>query len=163
MRIQTEPPTSPADYPFSHSIRVRFAETDAMGIVHHAAYLPYLEAARVEYLRAIDRPYTVLRESGVDLAVIEAHVRYIRPLQFDDVVEVHVVMSASTRATLQMSYLLTANGHRVATAVTAHACVDPAGRPTRMPTWLAALSVPSDEQVSSRSVPQVGDNQQPAS
>ena len=140
MRIQTEPSRNLDDYPFTHTIRVRFAETDAMGIVHHAAYLPYLEEARVEYLRSIDRPYTTLRNEGVDLAVIEAYVRYFHALKFDDLVTVHVVMSSATRATLQMSYVLSAGERIVATAVTAHACVDPDGRPVRMPPWLANLA-----------------------
>ena len=129
-----------ADYPFAHAIRVRFAETDAMGIVHHAAYLPYLEVGRVEYLRSIDRPYASLRNDGLDLAVIEVHVRYLKALHFDDLVTVHVVMSSVTRATLQMSYALTVGEVVVATAVTAHACVDARGRPMRMPSWLLALA-----------------------
>ncbi len=51
MRASLDPPTDPSAYPFTHRLRVRFAETDAQGVVHHAAYLVYLEAARVEYLR----------------------------------------------------------------------------------------------------------------
>ena len=51
MRLSFDPPPDAAAYAWSHQLRVRFAETDAMGIVHHAAYLPYLEEARVEYLR----------------------------------------------------------------------------------------------------------------
>ena len=52
------------DYAFSHRLRTRFAETDAMGVVHHAAYLPYLEEARVEYLRSIGHPYDAVRAGG---------------------------------------------------------------------------------------------------
>jgi len=59
-------------YPFHHTVRVRFAETDAMGIVHHSRYLPYLEAARVEFLREAGHPYDRLRDDGVDFAVVEA-------------------------------------------------------------------------------------------
>ena len=64
MRLAFDPPTDPAAYPFSHEIRVRFAETDAMGIVHHAAYLPYLEETRVAYLDAIGHPYLAVRGRG---------------------------------------------------------------------------------------------------
>ena len=83
MRISVEPSTDPADYPFRHRIRVRFAETDAMQIVHHGRYLPYLEEGRVAYLRHIGHPYTEWRERGTDSAVLEAYVRYIKPLRFD--------------------------------------------------------------------------------
>ncbi len=60
-RTSLDPSRDPADYAFTHRLRTRFAETDAMGVVHHAAYLPYLEEARVEYLRAIGHPYDAVR------------------------------------------------------------------------------------------------------
>src|SRR5271167_3930202 len=75
-RQSLEPTLDPADYSFTHRLRTRFAETDAMGIIHHAAYLPYLEEARVEYLRSIGHPYDVVRSGGVDVAVLEVALRY---------------------------------------------------------------------------------------
>ncbi len=139
MRLELEPSLSPADYAYQHQLRVRFAETDAMGIVHHGRYLPYLEEARVEYLRALGHPYTELRAQGVDYAVLEAFVQYRRPLRFDEVVTVNLRAGAATRATFQMAYLLTVDGEVRATAVTVHGCVNAAGRPVRMPEWLFAL------------------------
>ena len=65
-RQSLQPSRDPADYVFVHRLRTRFAETDAMGIVHHAAYLPYLEEARVEYLRAIGHPYDSVRTGEGD-------------------------------------------------------------------------------------------------
>jgi acyl-CoA thioester hydrolase len=144
MRIAIEPSTSADDYPFHHDIRVRFAETDAMGIVHHSRYLPYLEEARVAYLRAIGHPYTEWRENGQDSAVLEAFVRYIRPLRFDDVVTVHLRLGAATRTTFQMAYLLTVGDETAATAVTVHGMVTAAGRPTRLPAWLVELGASVD-------------------
>ncbi|MFM7146251.1 MAG: acyl-CoA thioesterase, partial [Actinomycetales bacterium] len=88
--MSADPPLDPRDYPFTHQVRVRFAETDAMGVVHHGRYLPYLESARVEYLRHVGHPYTQVRESGIDFSVIEVHLRYRAPLRFDDLVDVHV-------------------------------------------------------------------------
>ena len=79
MRLSVEPSLDPGDYPFRHRIRVRFAETDAMGIVHHSNYLLYLEEARVAYLRSLDRPYTEMRRDGVDHAVLESFVQYRKP------------------------------------------------------------------------------------
>jgi len=136
MRLSVEPSRSADAYPFRHRLRVRFAETDAMGVVHHAAYLPYLEEARVEYLRAAGHPYLEFRAEGVDFAVLEATVSYVSPLRFDDVVDVHVALAAASRATFQIAYLLTVDDRVAATAVTVHGCVRPDGRPTRLPTWL---------------------------
>ena len=139
VRLELDPSLQPADYAFVHQLRVRFAETDAMGIVHHSRYLPYLEEARVEYLRALGHPYHELRAEGVDYAVLEAFVQYRQPLRFDDVVQVHLRLGAATRATFQIAYLLTVEGQVRATAVTVHGCVNTDGRPVRMPAWLLAL------------------------
>ncbi len=137
MRLDLEPSLDPADYMWAHDVRVRFAETDAMGIVHHSRYLPYLEEARVEYLRAIDHPYQALRDEGFDIAVLEVAVQYRQPLRFDDLVSVHLRFGAATRTTFQIAYLLTVGGQVRATAVTVHGCVTAAGRPVRLPAWLA--------------------------
>jgi acyl-CoA thioester hydrolase len=140
VRLSLDPPLDPSAYAFDHRLRVRFAETDAMGIVHHAAYLPYLEEARVAYLAAIGHPYLSVRADGIDFAVLEAYVRYLRPLRFDDLVDVHLVVGGATRATFQLAYLLLVDGTPHATAVTVHGCVDPNGRPVRMPAWLTTLA-----------------------
>ncbi len=132
-----EPSLDPAGYQYAHDLRVRFSETDAMGIVHHSRYLPYLEEARVEYLRAINHPYDTLRAEGFDIAVLEVAVQYRQPLRFDEVVRVHLVLGAATRTTFQIAYLLTVGGEVRATAVTVHGCVTAAGRPVRLPEWLA--------------------------
>lgn len=121
-------------------MRVRFAETDAMGIVHHANYLLYLEEARVEYLRAIGRPYTEMRADGTDHAVLECAVQYRAPLRFDDQVDIHLRLAGTTRATFQIAYLVTVDGSPRATARTAHGAVNAAGRPVRLPTWLVELA-----------------------
>jgi acyl-CoA thioester hydrolase len=139
--IDYEPPADPSAYSFTHRVRVRFAETDAMGIVHHAAYLPYLEEARVAYLKAIGHPYQQVRsEHGTDFAVIECRVRYLRPLRFDDEVDVHLELGAARRASFAMGYLLTVDGVASCAAVTEHACVDETGRPNRLPDWLRELA-----------------------
>ena len=139
MRLAVEPSLRVEDYPFHHQLRVRFAETDAMGVVHHARYLPYLEEARVEYLRHLGHPYTEWQASGVDAAVLEAFVQYRQALRFDDVVAVHVQLAAITRTTFQMAYLLTREAVPVATAVTVHGAVTIDGRPTRLPSWLVEM------------------------
>jgi acyl-CoA thioester hydrolase len=141
VRVTFEPPTDPAAYSFVHRLRVRFAETDAMGVVHHGAYLPYLESARVEYLRSLGHPYAELRDEGIELPVIELALRYLRPVRFDDVVDVHLVVASSSATTLQLGYLVTADGTARATAVTVHGVVSTAsGRPARAPGWLRELA-----------------------
>ncbi len=143
MRLALTPSTDPADYAFVHPVRTRFAETDAMGIIHHAAYLPYLEEARVALLRHVGHPYHEVRREGVDFAVLEVYVQYRRALRFDDVVDVHVTLGNLTRTTFQLGYLLTVGGETRATAVTVHAAVDAQGRGQRMPRWLGTLTGPA--------------------
>jgi acyl-CoA thioester hydrolase len=139
VRLTFTPPLDPAAYAFSHRIRVRFAETDAMGIVHHSRYLPYLEETRVAYLRHLGHPYTENQAAGIDFAVLEAYVQYRSPLRFDDEVDVHLVVGGVTRATFQIGYLLTVGDDARATAVTVHGAVDRQGRAARMPAWLREL------------------------
>jgi acyl-CoA thioester hydrolase len=136
VRTSVEPSLDASDYPFSHGIRVRFAETDAMGIVHHSRYLLYFEEARVAYLRHVGHPYHEVRADGVEMAVLESFVRYRKPLEFDDVFDVHLTIASLERATFQMAYLVTIGDVAHATGVTVHGCITPDGRATRMPTWL---------------------------
>jgi acyl-CoA thioester hydrolase len=146
MRLRFEPPGAPGDYPFTHRLRVRFCETDAMGVVHHASYLAYLEETRVEYLRALGRPYDRLRTDGIEFPVVEAAVQYRRPLRFDDVVDVGVRVASAGGATFQMSYLLHSAGAEIATGATVHGVTDGQGRPTRVPVWLRELVAAVDPQ-----------------
>ena len=143
MRIDSEPSLNPSDYEFSHTVRVRFSETDAMGIVHHSRYLPYLEEARVEYLRHIGHPYHEIRDAGIEMAVLEAFVQYRLPLNFDDVVNVHVAMGTITRATFQMTYLLTVADEIRAPGVTAHGALTTEGNATRLPDWFRDFTPPA--------------------
>jgi acyl-CoA thioester hydrolase len=140
VRTSVEPSLIASDYPFSHGIRVRFAETDAMGIVHHSRYLLYLEEARVAYLRHVGHPYHAVRAEGIEMAVLEAFVRYRKPLEFDDVFDVHVAIASLGRVTFQMAYLVTIGDVAHATGVTVHGCITPDGRATRLPAWLSNYS-----------------------
>lgn len=140
MRATLTPSTRPADYRFAHTVRTRFAETDAMGVVHHAAYLPYLEDARVAWLEELGFPYQEVRSGGVDLVVVELAVQYRRPLRFGELVTVHLAPGAVTRTTFQLAYLLEVDGEPRATAVTVHGAVDRTGRAQRLPAWLTDVS-----------------------
>src|SRR6476469_11256770 len=76
-------------FSFSTAVRVRFAETDAQGIVHNSNYLVWFEVARVEYLERFAGGYQRLRDLGVEALVLETHIRYLQPAKFDDRLVVH--------------------------------------------------------------------------
>ena len=125
-------------FSFSTPIRVRFAETDAQGVVHNSVYLVWFELARVEYLERYAGGYPALRERGIEAFVTEANVRFGAPARFDDRLTIHARCVDVRGARFRFEYLLERGGERVADGWTAHACVDAATlRPTRVPDWLA--------------------------
>jgi acyl-CoA thioester hydrolase len=137
-------------FTFSTPVRVRFADTDAQGIAHNAAYLVWFEVARVEYLRVFAGGYQALRDTGVEALVLESHCRYLVPARFDDVLHVHARCVAVRGARFRYEYaLVREDGTLVAEGSTEHACVDARTlRPTRVPEWLRA-AVSSAEAASS--------------
>lgn len=139
-RALVEPPTDPARYPFAHPIRVRFAETDAMGVVHHASYIPWLEETRVALLAHGGHDYAEVHAGGLDLAVVDVVARYRRSVRFGEPVVVRAGVAEASRSLLQIAYLVEADGEVALTALTTHACVGRDGRPMRVPDWLAGLA-----------------------
>ena len=143
-RQSLEPSRDPADYAFAHRLRTRFAETDAMGIIHHAAYLPYLEEARVEYCGAIGHPYDARSRGGDEetrapgFPVLEVSVQYRKPLRFDDEVDVSLRVGAVTRHHVP-DRVPAGRGRRGAGDRGDRARVRRrrAGRPARLPAWVA--------------------------
>ena len=127
-----------AAFPFTTEVRVRFAETDAQGVVHNSVYLVWFEIARVEYLERFAGGYPGLRASGIEAFVTEAHVRYGVPARFDDRLALHARCADVRGARFRFDYLVERDGERVADGWTAHACVDARTmRPTRVPRELA--------------------------
>ena len=125
-------------FPFATEVSVRFAETDAQGIAHHAAYLVWFEVARVEYLARFAGGYRALREQGTEATTTEVHVAYRAPARFDDRLRVRARCSDVRGARFRFDYAVDRNGEPVADGWTAHACVDALTlRPTRVPPWLA--------------------------
>ena len=127
-------------YTFETTVRVRFADTDAQGIAHNAAYLVWFEVARVEYLRAFAGGYQALRDHGIEAVVLESHSRYVTPARFDDVLHVHTRCVGMRGARFRYEYSIRRDdGTLVADGYTEHACVDAQTmRPTRVPDWLSA-------------------------
>ena len=126
-------------YTFWTDVRVRFAETDAQGIAHHSNYLVWFELTRVAYLAEYAGGYNALRDEGYEATVVEAHVRYLVPAKFDEVIRIWTRCTDVRGARFRYEYLLerVADGVRIADGWTSHACVDARTlRPTRMPQWL---------------------------
>jgi len=125
-------------FPFTTRIRVRFAETDAQSVAHHANYLVWFEAARVEFLERFAGGYPALREHGIEAVVTEAHVHYGAAARFDDRLLLHARCGHVRGARFRFEYLLESeDGARVAHGWTGHATVDARTfRPTRVPDWL---------------------------
>jgi acyl-CoA thioester hydrolase len=126
-------------FSFSTRVRVRFADTDAQGIAHNAAYPVWFEVARVEYLRAFAGGYQALRDHGIEALVLESFCRYRVPAVFDDELDVHARCLALRGARFRYEYaIVRTDGTVIADGWTAHACVDAKTmRPTRVPDWLA--------------------------
>jgi acyl-CoA thioester hydrolase len=120
-------------------LRVRFFETDLMGIVHHATYLTYVEAGRVEYLRRRGADYRALMERGFHMPVVEALLRYRRTARFDDELVVEARLGALTRVTVRFDYTVLREGHLIVEGHTLLACVDEAHKPRRIPADIVDL------------------------
>ena len=125
------------EFSFATEIRVRFAETDAQGIVHNSNYFIWFEVARVAHLERYAGGYNRLRELGIEAVVLETHVRYLEPARFDDVLQVHARCLDVRGARFRYEYAIERDGTVLADGWTAHATVDATTmRPTRVPEWL---------------------------
>jgi len=115
-------------------VRVRFCETDLMGIVHHGSYPAYLEVARVEWLRRRGVAYGGWTSRGMHLAVVELVLRYRSPARFDDELDVEATLGLVRAASMRFDYRIVraSDGVLVAEGSTLLACVDAAGAPRRM-------------------------------
>ena len=121
-------------------MRVRYADTDASGTVHHSAYLTYFEVARVEALRGLVFPVGGLEESGVFMPVVEARVKYLRPARLDELLEVSVLLERVGPASFSFDYEVTRDGLLLATGWTRIAVIErDTGRPLQLPDWVRDL------------------------
>jgi acyl-CoA thioester hydrolase len=104
------------------NIRVRYAETDQMGVVYYANYYVWMEVARVEYCRTRGFDYSEMEADGILLAVAESHCRYVSPARFEDEVAISISTSISdvNRRFVTFDYEMTVEGRRVAVGQTRH-------------------------------------------
>jgi acyl-CoA thioester hydrolase len=125
-------------FSFSTDVRIRFAETDAQGIAHHASFVVWLEVARVAYLERYAGGYQAIRDRGLEALTTEVDVRYHRAAYFDETLTVWARCTGLRGARFAYEYRITRGGELVADAYTRHATVDrETYRPTRVPEWLA--------------------------
>lgn len=114
-------------------IRVRFAETDLMGIVHHSSYLLYFEAGRVEWLRARGVTYADWAAKGVHLPVVEANLVYKSPARFDDLVTVETSLIELRSVSVKYAYEVKRGEQLLASGSTRLACIDAEHKLLRIP------------------------------
>jgi len=114
-------------------VRVAFADTDAMGVAWHGAYLRWFEMARTELLRPTELPYAKLVQGGLHLPLIEALVRYRRPARYDDLLIVRSAITHSGGVRQRIDYRVERDGELIAEGHTEHAFTDAEGRVRRPP------------------------------
>ena len=118
----------------SHA-RVRYAETDKMGVVYYANYFVWFEIGRTDWLRETGATYRVMEDEGLGLPVIEAHCEYRAGARYDDEVEIRTAAALRSPVRLAFDYevLRREDGALLASGYTVHAAVDRSGRPVRLP------------------------------
>jgi acyl-CoA thioester hydrolase len=116
-------------------LRVRYAETDQMGVVYHANYLIWMEVGRVELVRSRGFAYKTLEDQGLYLSVIEANCRYLFPARYDQEVIVETTVNKSSLRGVEFGYrILSAEPERLlAEGFTKHLWLNREMRPTRLP------------------------------
>ena len=124
--------------------RVRYSETDSMGLLHHGNYFDYFEMGRTELFRAQRGNYREMEEKGYLLVVSRIECRYRRPARYDDVLTLRTTLSKVTGAKLEHDYELFLDGVSVAAAHSVIACVDREGNIQRMPAALEHLGTEAE-------------------
>ncbi len=119
--------------PLSLDLRVRYAETDQMGVVHHAVYFVWFEHLRTEYFRKMEMPYGELEEEGVFFPVLECGCRYKEGARYDGEVQVTGWIREPTGARVRIDYHVEQEGKTLVEGFTVHARTDAEGQPGRIP------------------------------
>ena len=118
-------------------VRVRYAETDRMGLLHHANYLIYFEQARTDLLRSLGATYKEMEDQGFFLVITKVDVKYRNPAYYDDVLKIRTRVVRTTPVRLEHQYeVFRPDGKLAAEGMTTLACVDRDGKLQAMPAWL---------------------------
>jgi acyl-CoA thioester hydrolase len=118
-------------------VRVRYAETDRMGLLHHANYLVYFEQARTELLRAGGRTYKDMEDGGFFLVVAKMEVKYRLPAHYDDVLTIRTTVTRTSPVRIEQKYEVLRAGTLLAEGFSTLACVGRDGKLREMPGWLS--------------------------
>ena len=119
---------------FTTTIRVRYAETDQMGVVYHGNYFTWFEIGRVEMLRSLGFSYVALeQEGGRALPVVEVQCRYRKPARYDDLLLIETTVRALRGSIVVFAYVLRRGADLLAEAESKHVIVDRAMKPCRLP------------------------------
>ena len=121
--------------------RVRYSETDQMGVVYHAEYLVWCEVGRTDFIRSLGLPYSELEKRGTALAVAEATIRYHAPARYDDLIRVETRLVDVRSRAITFEYVIrnAESGERLASARTLLVSLDSSGKPVPMPPEVRAL------------------------
>jgi acyl-CoA thioester hydrolase len=123
------------------SVRVRYADTDQMGVAYYANYLVWFEVARTEWLRDAGWTYREMEAAGIALPVIEAHCEYRQPARYDDQIDIRTTARLLTPVRVRFDYQVEhpSGGSLVAIGHTVHAALGTNGRPCRLPERVRVL------------------------
>ena len=116
-------------------IRVRYAETDRMGLLHHANYLVYFEQARTDLLRDQGLTYREMEDQGFLLVITKAEVKYRGPARYDDELTVRTTVARTTPVRIEHRYEVLRDRTLIAEGTTTLACVDREGKVQALPAW----------------------------
>jgi len=123
---------------FCYKRRIQFYETDAQGFLHHSNYFRLFEEARGEFLRKLGLPYSALRKEGYEVVLIDAYAKFLRPILYDDLVEILLNLETLNKVKFSFSYIVKVNEELKAKGKTSH-CVIKNGKIVRLPESLYKL------------------------
>lgn len=128
-------------YEHVSEVRVRYAETDQMGVVYHANYLVWCEIGRTDFIRALGRSYADMERDGVTLAVSDASLRFLGSARYDDRVLVRTTLDELRSRGMRFAYRIehAETGRALVTATTSLIALDATGRPARLPAAVLEL------------------------
>jgi len=139
-------PAAAIGYESEIQFRVRYQETDQMGVVYHGNYFAFFEMGRTELLReATGRSYRDVEESGVMMVVSEARCRYLKPARYDDMLTLRTRVANVTAASLVHDYEIYRDGELLVKGETTLVCVDNRGKIVPVPEWIRNFSRKTDE------------------
>src|SRR5262245_52453807 len=118
---------------FDIPIRVRYAETDRMGLLHHANYFVYFEMGRTELLRHRGVSYREIEDAGILLVIVQIDCRFRKPARYDDLLSLRTTVQRVTHVKIVHRYELYRDGELLAEGHSTLACVDRDGRPRQLP------------------------------